>query len=87
MDLEKLRSEIALIDRKVMKLVSERTLLAGRIGEIKHSEGLPIKDPEVETRVVARYRDCAAESGLEPEEGERLARLLIDIAIRKETQR
>lgn len=87
MDLEELRNGIALIDRKVMELVSERTSLAEKIGEIKHSRGMPVKDPGVEAKVVARYRNYAEEAGLEPDEGERLARLLIDIAIRKETQR
>lgn len=86
MDKEKLRSEIALIDREVMGLISKRTSLAESIGRIKLSEGLPIKDPEVEAKVIARYRSYAESEGLDPEDGEKLAKLLIEIAIRKETQ-
>ncbi|MDD2532422.1 MAG: chorismate mutase [Candidatus Methanomethylophilaceae archaeon] len=87
MEKEKLRNEIALIDQEVIGLVSRRTSLAERIGRMKMSEGLPIKDPAVEAKVIARYRSYAEMEGLDPEDGERLAKLLIEIAIKKETQR
>ncbi len=87
MEKEKLRNEIALIDREVIGLISRRTSLAEKIGQIKLSEGLPIKDPTIEAKVIARYRSYAENDGLDPEDGERLAKLLIEIAIKKETQR
>lgn len=87
MEKEKLRNEIALIDREVIGLISRRTSLAEKIGQIKLSEGLPIKDPAIEAKVIARYRSYAENDGLDPEDGERLAKLLIEIAIKKETQR
>lgn len=84
---DRIRREIAEIDREIVELVARRTSLAERIGGIKVSEGLPLKDAAVEAKVIARYRSYAEEYGLDPDDAGELADLLIGMAMRRETQR
>lgn len=81
-ELEMLRARIADLDRNIMELIGLRTELAREIGEIKHAKGLPIRNPEVEKEVVARFVSMANDFELYPEETEALAKILIRQAVK-----
>lgn len=50
--LRKLRKEIDGLDKKIVKLLSKRTLNSVLIGKIKKSLGLPVYDPEREKNII-----------------------------------
>ena len=64
MDLDELRDEIRNRDLEIIRLISERTELAKQIGATKLEQGLPIRNVEVEKKVIARYRDEGSRYGL-----------------------
>lgn len=82
MDNEELREKIALIDRKIMSLVSERMQTAYEIGINKKVAGIPVHNGEVEKSVISRYRTAAAEDDLDEDLAEELANLLISWSCR-----
>lgn len=84
MTIEELRDKIETTDYQILELIRKRTELAAEIGKLKKEEGLPIRVPEVEEKVVARYRASAVFNSLDPDEMEKLARALIEMAIRSE---
>ncbi|MBP5734618.1 MAG: chorismate mutase, partial [Candidatus Methanomethylophilaceae archaeon] len=55
MELDELRDEIRKRDLEIIRLISERTELAKQIGMAKFEQGLPIRNVEVEKKVIARY--------------------------------
>lgn len=85
--LEELREEIADVDARIMGLVAKRMSLAEDIGEEKRRLGLPVRVPEVEERVVARYRSFAESHGIDPDSAEKLARALIEESVRLQNGR
>ena len=64
MDLDELRDGIRERDLQIIKLIAERTELARQIGEIKIGEGLPIRNIEVEKKVIGRYIEEGSKHGL-----------------------
>ena len=64
MDLDELRDEIRKRDLKIVELISERTELAKQIGATKIEQGLPIRNVEVEKKVIARYKEEGSRYGL-----------------------
>ncbi len=52
--LKKLRDEVDIIDKQVVKLVSKRTLMSVMIGRIKRSLKLPTYNPEREKEIAER---------------------------------
>lgn len=85
-DLETLRAEIAGIDREIVRLVSERMAAVEQVAEYKKAEGLPVVNPDVEKRVVMRYRAAAEAAGCDPDMMERIARTLISEAVARENE-
>jgi len=57
-----LRSRIDEIDRELVKLISERLSICKKIGEVKSSLGLPIRDPVREDEILSRVPDEARET-------------------------
>jgi len=51
-ELEKLRKEIDLIDKKIIALIEKRVDAARKIGAVKNGKGLPVSDPEREKEVL-----------------------------------
>lgn len=85
MDIDGLRERIRGKDEDIVKLVSERTAIAEEIGVIKSDTGLPIRDTEVESSVIERYRSLGIENGLDPSICESIARSLIEQAVVRQT--
>ena len=61
MHLDQLRNEIARLDRQILELVAERVSVARSIGELKMERGLPVRNLEVEEKVVKWHLDIAIE--------------------------
>ena len=55
MELDNLRDEIRKRDEDIIRLISERTELAKQVGEYKREHGLPVRNIDVENKVIARY--------------------------------
>lgn len=51
-----LREQIDAIDQQLLALMNHRAMLALQIGKVKHSQGLPVYDPQREARVLANLR-------------------------------
>lgn len=80
--LEALRRRIRNLDSALLGLVAERMELAREIGREKLAAGVPLRDFEVEKRVLDRSDAAAAELGLAPELARAVMRSLIDESCR-----
>jgi len=80
--LAEFRASIDNLDAALIYLVSERFRLTQKVGEFKRDHQLPPADPERETVQIARLRELAAKSHLDPDFAERLIRFIIDEVIR-----
>ncbi|MDP6462081.1 MAG: prephenate dehydrogenase/arogenate dehydrogenase family protein, partial [Gemmatimonadota bacterium] len=82
--LSKHRREIQSLDGEILRLIAKRGEIAHEIGMLKRDARIPLRNYEVESRVVTRLRDRARELGLDGSVGEELAVFLIRRAV--ETQ-
>ena len=55
--LERWRSQIDAIDRKLLELLNERALLALEVGRKKRAAGIALCDPRREAAILARMRE------------------------------
>lgn len=85
-DLPSLRERIASTDRKIMEALAERGAVAREIGRLKLSQGLPIRNLEVEAEVVERYDQLALDLGIEENTAEGLAKVVIKDAVEVQSQ-
>lgn len=82
MALGHIRDRIRAIDRDIARLLGERIEAAAEAGRLKRAAGLPARDYGAERVVVDHYRAAAAAHRVDPELGERVARLLIEASLR-----
>lgn len=80
--LERLRRRIRNLDAALLSLVAERMELAREVGRAKRDAGIPLRDFEVEKRVLERSAASAADLGVAPELARGLMRHLIEEACR-----
>ena len=80
--LERLRQRIRNLDAALLGLVAERMELAREVGLAKRRAGIPLRDFEVEKRVLDRAAGSAAELGVAPELARALMRQLVEEACR-----
>ena len=80
--LEQLRRRIRNLDAALLSLVAERMELAREVGRAKRDLGIPLRDFEVEKRVLDRASGSAGDLGLAPELARTVMRQLIDEACR-----
>jgi chorismate mutase/prephenate dehydrogenase len=80
--LEQLRRRIRNLDAALLGLVAERIELAREVGREKRSRGVPLRDFEVEKRVLQRAAESATELGVESSLARDLMRSLIDESCR-----
>ncbi len=80
--LEQLRRRIRNLDAALLGLVAERMELAREVGREKRSTGVPLRDFEVEKRVLERAQGQASELGLAPELARAVMHHLIEEACR-----
>ncbi|HSM13365.1 MAG TPA: bifunctional chorismate mutase/prephenate dehydrogenase [Thermoanaerobaculia bacterium] len=80
--LEKLRRRIRNLDAALLGLVAERTELAREVGAAKRELGVPLRDYEVEKRVLERASETATSLGLDVELARAVLGQLIEEACR-----
>ena len=80
--LRSFRASIDNIDAALVHLLAERFKITQAVGRHKAAVGLPAMDPQREAEQVARLRDLAAESGLDPAFTEAFLRFILDEVIR-----
>jgi len=80
--LDRLRASIDNLDAALVHLLAERFKCTQEVGELKARSGMPPADPEREAYQIARLRELAASSGLDPKFAEKFLALVIDEVIR-----
>jgi len=75
--LEKLRKKVRRHDRKLLLLLKKRMALTSKIGYKKKALGKPLRDPEVEKRVIENALKAGKEHGLSPRLVETVMRTVI----------
>ena len=80
--LGELRSSIDNIDAALIHLLAERFKITKKVGRFKAEEGLPAGDPARERQQIARLRELAKTSDLDPDFAEKVLALIINEVIR-----
>jgi chorismate mutase len=80
--LSQFRSSIDNIDAALIHMLAERFKVTQAVGRYKAENGLPPADPSREEAQIARLRQLASNSGLDPEFSEKFIRFVIDEVIR-----
>lgn len=85
-ELDALRSEIDRIDLELVRLLSKREDVAREIGLTKRKDGLKVRDPERERKVVQKMVSLAGRLGADKKLAKEAAKLLIAdaVAVQKE---
>lgn len=76
------RASIDNIDAALIHLLAERFKITKRVGVHKAAVGLPPADPDREAVQIARLRELADVSGLDPQFSETFLRFVVDEVIR-----
>jgi chorismate mutase len=76
------RKSIDNIDAALIHMLAERFRITQAVGEYKAKATLPPADPSREKAQIARLRNLAEESELDPEFSEKFLRFIIDEVIR-----
>ncbi len=80
--LEDFRASIDNIDAALVHLLAERFKITQAVGRYKAESGLEPADPDRETEQIARLRQLAETSGLDPAFTEKFLRFIVDEVIR-----
>ncbi len=80
--LDEFRRSIDNLDAALIYLVAERFRLTQQVGEYKRANSLPPADESREADLIARLRQLAVDSELDPDFAERLIRFIIDEVVR-----
>src|SRR5699024_773866 len=70
------------MDSALIHLLAERFKITQRVGELKAEVGLPASDPQREARQVARLRQLAEDSRLDPEFAEKFINFVMAEVVR-----
>ncbi len=81
-----LRGRISEKDFEIIRLISERTAIAGEIGKIKSESGLDVRNTAAEDAVISRYVDEGLKYGFDKEDMISLAETVIEIAVKAENK-
>ena len=80
-DLEQLRKDIENIDKEIVELMVRRNDAAKEIGVLKSELGIPVRNREVEKKVIERYRKMAENTSLPQDVSGSVCRLLIESSV------
>ena len=58
MNIEDWRAEIDEVDSELLRLLNRRARLAAKVGRLKRAAGLPLMDPDRETRVLRKLQQA-----------------------------
>lgn len=81
-ELRRLRASIDNLDAALVHLLAERFACTQQVGELKARHGLPPADPEREAQQIARLRQLASESRLDPEFAEKFLVFIVTEVLR-----
>ena len=73
----RIRMNIDMIDRDLVRLLANRHHMAMRVGRIKAERGMPVQIPEREEELLAVIREEADRAGLDPDQVERIFILIL----------
>ncbi len=82
MSLEELRDEIKEIDLKILDLIKKRLDIAKKIGLYKKQHQIPVKNANVEEKVLERAEDHAIILGIPIELALDVTKLLIEFSVK-----
>ncbi len=85
-DLNKIRQNIDLVDKKLAQALEERLQLVMQVAEYKHRQGLPVKDVEREKQVIAKVTGLLKNQDYAPAVAQ-IMRSIIDTACILEEER
>ena len=77
-----LRRSIDNFDAILIHTLAERFRCTQKVGELKAEHALPPADPERERRQIARLRQLAEESGMDPDFAEKFLAFIVREVIR-----
>jgi chorismate mutase len=78
-ELQSLREQIDAVDRRLLKLLTERLQLVLQVGDLKRRHGKTVRDDQREREILERL-PALAEAPLQPETVRRVFALLIEEA-------
>ncbi|MDR1766976.1 MAG: chorismate mutase [Propionibacteriaceae bacterium] len=82
-ELDRLRGSIDNLDAAIVCLLAERFKITQRVGVLKKERGLKAADPDREVQQIARLRQLAASSGMDPEFAEKLLGFIVAEVVRQ----
>jgi chorismate mutase len=77
MSLDEVRNEISNVDAGLIRLITERQKLAGKIARIKIAKGIPIHDQERTEKVLKSVFEQAVEARIDPVAVQKIFEILI----------
>ena len=83
-ELEDLRNEIKDLTEKIVELAGKRIVIAKRIGVLKKSKSLTLRDPKIENELKKTVIETCRKNSINIDFGLRLLKLLINESIREE---
>jgi chorismate mutase len=81
-ELLRLRASIDNLDAALVHLLAERFTCTQQVGRLKARHGMPPADPEREAQQIARLRQLALESRLDPEFAEKFLNFVVAEVLR-----
>ncbi|MDP9318739.1 MAG: chorismate mutase [Actinomycetota bacterium] len=81
-ELRRLRASIDNLDAALVHLLAERFTCTQQVGQLKARHGMPPADPQREAQQIARLRQLAAESRLDPEFAEKFLGFIVAEVLR-----
>ncbi len=77
MSLDEVRKEISHVDAGLIRLITERQKLAGKIARIKIANGIPVHDQERTDKVLKSVFEQAVEARIDPVAVQKIFEILI----------
>jgi len=81
-ELDRLRASIDNLDAALVCVLAERFKITQRVGELKKTRHLAPADPDREAQQIARLRDLAVQSNLDPEFAEKFLTFIVAEVVR-----
>ncbi len=81
-ELDRLRGSIDNLDTAIISMLAERFKITQQIGLLKRERGLAPADPDREIQQIARLRQLAIQSNLDPEFAEKLLSFIVAEVVR-----
>jgi chorismate mutase len=77
MSLDTVRAEISRVDTEIIRLITERQKLAGKIAQIKIEKGIPVHDQKRIENVLESVFEQAVEARIDPVAVQKIFEMLI----------